>query len=833
MPRGFSGSSSSTSKRLPAADKPTLLTPSKPTTTRSRSSSSSVAPPPLPAQPGWAISATPNLSSSNNSTAVTDYALSMDTRKIDIAASSSASAVDAGSATVLTAFPLLDTITLLIIFLQLPSTLLTVIHFLYALQTFVPPSTTLLSASTAASLPSLTNLLLQGSNGSPSLLTIIIADIVVALLSMLIWPPARAFLIDFAQAVIAISFGAGNGDGVSGKNVVVCAGLMGGIRVVQGRWGWSDAWDSLQPANRGDAAEAYMFLGRAEPSGWIRSMVAIHIVAQWGMQLLRRWLKKRPEAGEAVGGKDGKDVGVKVKDPEAAVAPGLERGDSVSGKRRKKKEAQSIRNNQPLWATVANMIVHLAKEIERSRTSSEAQNTHSDSAAVMQSDAAGGDQVWIARIGSNEIAFVAGLVGGKQEGGQNGTTAQNGDAASGGKEAAPFFVRVNGIVWPQTEIYRLDTTDLDAAEWSVDITGLTGSTEYDFEFVYTTTGARFYTTSACTTPAQGTPSPSPPRSSLTAAASTTTTTTTTAPAPSPARPLSPVTTLLHSLHLATTTLSETKSALKTLRKQHKTTLSDLRRDIDRTRTPAAPDRAEERAFRRNLALRENIKRAEEENDEMAARLAALQDEPEKLKPIWNEARAGWGKEKARLKSTQSAAAAAKAAADRAAASVESEVAALVAKKEKLAARISKLLSDLERLQSENTAVLADTRKRSIDRGMMQQHRHALKNEFVEAIRALEGRIEEYNGRACENWGTYYALESQGSAESLGFVGSGPPPGLGGMGVGDGGMGERERSGSIFSDGSVVTNFSELNWGGGRGGGLDGGFLPAFEERRRE
>ena len=66
-----------------------------------------------------------------------------------------------------------------IIFLQIPSTILTVIHFLFFVQTFVPLSTIIFGISTTTSLLSFTNLLLQGSDGSPSLLTIMFADCIV------------------------------------------------------------------------------------------------------------------------------------------------------------------------------------------------------------------------------------------------------------------------------------------------------------------------------------------------------------------------------------------------------------------------------------------------------------------------------------------------------------------------------------------------------------------------------------------------------------------------------------------------------------------------------
>lgn len=461
-------------------------------------------------------------------------------RQIDINPSGKTATIMTGGvpSTVLSSFPLLDTITLLIIFLQLPSTVLTIIHFLFASLTFVPPSTTLLSASTASSLPSLTNLLLQGSNGAPSLLTIIFADILVALLSMFLWPSARVFLIDFAQAVIAISLGAGHASQSGGtlRNAVVCAGVMGGVKVVQGRFNLSDAWDGLQPHSDsilGGASSG--MIGRIGSSaGWIRSAIAIHIVAQGIMRATRRWLIRRPDTADAsaLGLASSKDTSLssgkqKDKDPEAAagaLSQPLERENSTtgtSGKRKKKHQIQHIRDNQPLWATMASAIVHIAKEVEQSQISSEASipnpietgSLSIDSALTSGEDA----RVWITKIGSTDIGFSASFFGARMGGDDlyrmNGGVMVNGTDGSGKDGSFPLFVRVNGIVWPQTDIHKATTArDVDGQngeamgvaedEWTIEITGLTGATEYDFEFVKK--GLQVvYRTSACTMPAQG------------------------------------------------------------------------------------------------------------------------------------------------------------------------------------------------------------------------------------------------------------------------------------------------------------------------------------------
>ncbi|KAI5793128.1 hypothetical protein EDC01DRAFT_615871 [Geopyxis carbonaria] len=408
----------------------------------------------------------------------------------------------------------------------------------------------------------------------------------------------------------------------------------------------------------------------------------------------------------------------------------------------------------------------------------------------------------------------------------------NGGIVAGKNGALPFFVRVNGIVWPQTETYRLDKSQLEelsddesanGEEWAVEVTGLTGSTEYDFEFVRNG-GGIFYTTSACTLPA------TQAMSSTTVPPST----------PQPSRPLSPITTLLHSLTQAKARLDETKTNLKSVRKTHKNGLSEIRKDIERNRSLIGNDRGEERAFRRNLALKESIKRAEEENEAMAKELANLESLPEKMKPEWQEKKKQWQAEKQRLRVAQAKASEDKSNADRHASAVESEVTSLTAKKEKLSTRLAKLRTDLDRLVLETAKGSGISEKKQFEREIQDESRKALEGEFIEVISRLELRINDCTARAHENWSTLYAMENA-TLQHMAHMGSGSGdmiPGSRNSGVfggspglmlqdqmSHGGMdmsmsGGRERSSSIFSDNSVITNFSEL-------GGTPM-YMPAFE-----
>lgn len=295
----------------------------------------------------------------------------------------------------------------------------------------------------------------------------------------------------------------------------------------------------------------------------------------------------------------------------------------------------------------------------------------------------------------------------------------------------------------------------------------------------------------------------------------------------PSRPLSPITTLLNTLAQANSCLLDQKNRLKAVKRTHKGTLSDIRKEIEKHRSLLGNDRGEERAFRRNLALKEAIKRAEEENEKMLAELAGLENVPEKMKAEWKEKKKLWREERSQLQSAQNQAGEAKAAADRQASAVESEAASLATKKEKLTARLTKLRTDLNKLGQEIFQEAEARERRKAGREALQAHRTSLEKEFSEAIARMEAKMREYHIRSQENWAAYHASENALLQQQLqsqlppSTPDGGPhsnhssmhvstPPGLVLQNPHAAiSPNNRERSSSMFSSDSVVTNMSEL------------------------
>src|SRR5690606_36617937 len=157
-------------------------------------------------------------------------------------------------------------------------------------------------------------------------------------------------------------------------------------------------------------------------------------------------------------------------------------------------------------------------------------------------------------------------------------------------ETSPFYVRVNGVIWPQSKFTKsTETFDEDGysnwsqVDWTMEISGLTASTEYDFEFVWTEDGSTIYAASACTRQADGkeevcnVPLPLHANKDIDSQIIPSVT-------GKPQRPLSPVTTLLNSLNQANTSLTEQRARVRKMKKENARRLNALRSEIESLRS---------------------------------------------------------------------------------------------------------------------------------------------------------------------------------------------------------------------------------------------------------
>ncbi|KAJ6260936.1 Ubiquitination network signaling protein ac [Drechslerella dactyloides] len=693
-------------------------------------------------------------------------------RMIDLDSSvPSVSASDGHYKTILSSWPLIDSLTLLIILLQLPTTLLTLVHLLFASLSFVPHNLTLLGPNPGAptfNYGAISNYIFQGQQGGPSVLTIIISDVIMAVVSMLLWPSARIFLVDLAQAVVALTLGAGSsGPGNSGamRNAAVCASVVGISQILRERSQIAQHLGIPVPPAAGN--ELNTLAPSTQSPGTIRSALAVHIVAQGVMKAMRRWLTLRDPAEYAASHPTTSSSSSNIasssllspanhgsstakastassvvpntpKDPEAACPT---TSTTSTTTKKKGKLGGWVRGQQPLWASLANIIVHL-KEVEKLH----AANANDSKPALSDTVSASEEpKVWITRIGSTEIEF-----------GSNYHAPNTFLEDESVDKRFPFIVELNGIKWPQTTISKAsgsggsggaeDSTisrTRDEEEWTAEISGLTPTTVYDISFIRRTTGEIIYSASVGTTAKQATNVDAPKE-----------------PAPlKPQRPLSPITTLHNSLNASRNKLEDQKRRIKVSKKANSRCISSLRSEIDSLKSRlGSGDKGDERARRRTLSLRDSVRRAEDETENLQMELQTLKELPEDQETEWEEKKKSWKSEKENLTISEKDATTMREQADRRISEIKSEITSTTTKRDKAARRVVNLRADLERTKME-TAATAEEREKAKQRDLLKQRRQNIELEFSASIAKMEQGMVSFRQKARENYTNIRTLEN--------------------------------------------------------------------------
>jgi hypothetical protein len=437
----------------------------------------------------------------------------------------------ATATTILKACPLWDVIAILIILLQLPPTIVSLVQFLFALLTFVPP----VSGTSLSNLPSLHEVLL-GASGAPSFQTIILVDAVMFIAFVCVWTPAQNLALDLAQAVIAISLGgAAASKGGTSNSIVCCLSIIGFSHIVRMQFarqlGLDAIWSFLVKSGfrppSGPPALANFPDRLHAAHGWPRKVLGVHILTQGLVRLVRRWylysaamndlsLKKvDPETSAfsalntprttVSAGDSGPDIASSASTDgrPPGPSPATREKDRNSNSKKKKKQANHVRSQQPFWAALANAKVTFLKELEHQQASLDAVEANAmDIEHIGNADFKNGkDRVWIREVGATDISFGVCLPSLVREGEEEDETELD-------SKANRFKVRLNKTDWSSTKIngesLGLLVGDEQLDEWNAKIFGLTASTNYICEFIRMEDGAVFCTTHITTQPAPST-----------------------------------------------------------------------------------------------------------------------------------------------------------------------------------------------------------------------------------------------------------------------------------------------------------------------------------------
>jgi len=678
---------------------------------------------------------------------------------------SQASSTLAFAVTILRSCPLRDAVAILILLLSLPPTLIITVHALFSSLTLVTPSIASFNWTSWTSLHAFGSWFTATQGGGPSPFTILLADTMAWILYMVLPRNAQSFMLDFGQVVIAISLSGATADkGTSSNSVALCSAIIAILHLSRYKSLHLTGMDYLRSFLQGlgltvpgDSSASSRFISSTGTvHGWARMLLGCHILAQGILTLLRRSLagasrpqptkKQDPEAasysdaGKAPPGStdanpetppnsstDGRPPG-----PSPAVRDKNER---VSNSKKKRKQANQVRSQQPLWAAIASTKVTFLKEMEQKQASTdalEAANGDSSSSglanAIMQQD-----RVWVSEVYSTELAFKADLS----------TATLNEKPADDDKlplsagidRLKPFYVRLNGADWGSTRIFPAsDDKTTRNRLWTVEIYGLTPMTKYSCEFVRLSDQQVIDSATVITLLA-----PNAEQTSATAA-----------PSQQSLRPLSPTSTLKQSIAAAENKREEVRNRLKRYRKDYKNTASTIRKEMDQLNGKVASSGGQdERLRQRILQLKQNVKQAEDATIALKDETEGLGDIPEdevveanSRKQDWDAAREARAAAVAELEQ-------AKAEANKEMSSLHAELASAGQKHDRLTTRLTKLNEQYERLVSEQHADLSNRQRREQEKAHTREERMRLEEQIIYWTSTTRAQAENLNIRANE------------------------------------------------------------------------------------
>ncbi|KIY03536.1 uncharacterized protein Z520_00227 [Fonsecaea multimorphosa CBS 102226] len=646
-------------------------------------------------------------------------------RRGDMLSSRSKSAQDISAfhlaSTILRSRPACDTVSLLIVLLALPSMVLTIVQALFASLTLMP------GGGAPASLISLLDIF-QGSAGVPNFSTTAIVDTICFGLWVGLWTWAQNFALDLAQIQIAITLG----NGSSGKNSRVNTFCVAGVlllHLARSRDVRRFLYSNLVPIDllsQTGLMDYLKFLPSDHdfgdspgPPSYFRSLFAIHIIAQGVMASFRRYISsyttgtaksKRIDTEASAGSVS--DASVLDGSAPTAVSssvdyqppptPGFKDGKDSKGMSAKKRRRQAnhVRSKQPFWAALASTKVHVLREVEHNKALPSVGNKEGS-----PFEASHQDLVWIINVEPSSISFEATYI---YESEQTQKPPQ-------GADCRPFYVRINGAKWHAVSLEPLENSshnDGAGAQWAGTISGLAPNCTYTCTFI-SCEGDEGFASIMVKTPmlldkdVPASMAPASVRQSST--------------------PSSPTTTLKNSISTAEAKLNEARNRLTKVRRQHRTALVKVEKEVDtfNTRLKTASDDTKQK--QKLLQAERNIRQTEDATQELDAALENLVSTPDDESEDHAAAKETHDEQQKLLSEANDALAKARSAAHDDKACVNQELNTIVTRKERLTARNSKLTEQHDRITQANAQGLNEKERRAAEsnaKGAEQQKREA-------------------------------------------------------------------------------------------------------------
>ncbi|RMX71823.1 hypothetical protein D0869_15242 [Hortaea werneckii] len=704
--------------------------------------------------------------------------------------------------TILTYYPLRDAISILILLLSLPPTLVLVIQTLFASLTFVPPT----AGISLSTLPNIKEMFNASNLGYPALATILIVDLLFWVCWLPVWKPVQTIILDLSQAVVAVSLsGAAATTGGPTYSIASCTLIVCVVHVLRYKAIHLTALDYLRSVihkmdigiqlDTPPFASSFLSPAPSVERGWlfavIRTALGIHILSQGITTCIRRSLVRanerdqtlpsitrtdpeatagseshsRPSIGYSEGPQSpnaGSSTDGRPPGPSPSQREGSKR---ESSSKKKKKQANQVRSQQPLWAAIASTKVTFVKEMEQRDAADDAReasamdtNTRPTFASTLNPHT---DRIWISEVRDTEIFFCVDLSA--EAASESAERVEEGTSVSAGiDKSKPFYIRINGAAWSSTRIMSGATGDgADGRpRYDGEIFGLAPLSSYHCEIVGIATGNVLCAVSLITQAA--------PSAEQTASVPS-------QPQHPALRPSSPITTLKQSIQSAEAKLNETRNRTRKSKKDQRGVHSDIRKEINTLRSKLESSGGlDEKQKVRIAQISQHKNQAEEATAELKSQVEAFGDIPSEDLAEADTKKRAW-------KAAKDAKSLAERDFDNARAEVEQELNTLrveitnaEAKREKLNSRHAQRTKDLETLQSKQQADMSAKQKRELERAQVAQRRLDDDMDMRNAIQSADDEATSLQVKAQHAYNEIAMLQSWGTAPSTFPPFSSPP-----------------------------------------------------------
>lgn len=673
--------------------------------------------------------------------------------------------------TILRACPLGDTIAILLVLLWLPPTVLTVTNALFAVLTFMPHTVTL------PSFPPTFNDLFIGMGNTPSLATIFLTDIIGLVLWLVIWTPVQTLALELAQAVIAITLGGGSSAKRPGSDsTLFCMSIVTINHVVRNDWlprqlfglDWSAIlskipYISKEPLSSLSDIKPIDHNSARSPAGWMRALIALHILVQGLVHLARRWyqrreytqaisVSKKPDP-EAIPGSPIRasnvptaDLGVQAlttNSPDGAgrMTTSKELREKISSGKKKRRQSTLVRSQQPLWAAFAATKLTVLREFEQSQALKEVANSQATDAKNLGNApfAGEGGRVWVFDVQPNSFQFQTSLV----------TTSETLLSETDAKHLpSPFRVRINDMEWSSASFKKIEVENA-AEQWSGEVFGLSPASSYRCCLIRSEDNMIVYS-ATITTPSSNVFEKE--RSVLS----------TEVPHHSfrPSSPKSPTTTLQKSITAFETRLNESQARQKRLKKEIKASSANLRKDLDVLNSKINKLGSEDKAHaNRHMQWNQLTRQADEAVVAISSEIESLGCIPEEDVQRAKETKAVWDEVRSSQSSAREEMLHSKDEAHKEKLSVQNEATSTQQKRERLMARKTKLNDQHERLDSATAQGIDERHRKNSEQATKELERFQIEQNFAEQMQGLVRATQESRYFTQKLWNQQQAVEA--------------------------------------------------------------------------